>query len=132
MKRLTFSVLLLSTLSMGGCVSAGIDVNREQLKAFQVGKTTRSEIEAALGRPNIVRNISDGTTVLVYQHVDVRVRGETFIPFVGAFVGGSDMRTNEVTINLDKNGLFESTASATSEQGASLMGSSTYRPPSNP
>lgn len=121
---------VLAAVVLAGCMSAGMDVKPEQTQSFQPGKTTRGEIEAALGRPNVVKNLSDGTTSLIYQHVDVRVRGETFIPFIGGLIGGSDVRTNEVTFNIDKNGLFESTSSATTEQGASMLGSSGYRPPS--
>lgn len=116
-------------LLVTGCMSAGMNVKPEQVQAFQPGKTTRGEIETALGRPNVVKNLSNGTVSLIYQHVDVRVRGETFIPFIGALVGGSDVSTNEVTFNLDKNGIFESTSSATTEQGASMLGASNYRPP---
>lgn len=129
MKNTLLAALIAATLS--GCMSAGMDVKPDQVKSFQPGKSTRAEIEAALGRPNVVRNKSDGSTEIVYQHVDVRVRGETFIPFIGGLVGGSDVRTNEVTFTLDKNGTYESTSSATTEQGASLIGSSNYRPPAN-
>lgn len=127
MKNTLMAVLVVVITS--GCVSSGMNVKPEQLHSFQPGKTTRAEIESNLGRPNIVRNKSDGTTDLIYQHVDVRVRGETFIPFIGGLVGGSDVRTNEVTFNLDKNGIFVSTSSATTEQGASMLGNSNYRPP---
>ena len=127
----TLTAALVASALLAGCMSAGMDVKPEQAQSFRPGKTTRGEIEAALGRPNVVKNGSDGTVSLIYQHVDVRVRGETFIPFIGGLVGGSDVRTNEVTFNLDKNGLFESTSSATTEQGASMLGSTNYRPPSN-
>lgn len=126
--KTTLLAALVAAILASGCMSAGMDVKPDQVKSFQPGKTTRGEIEAALGRPNVVRNKSDGTTEIVYQHVDVRVRGETFIPFIGGLVGGSDVRTNEVTFTLDKNGVFQSTTSATTEQGASMMGSSNYRP----
>lgn len=121
---------IIAAAMLAGCMTAGMDVKPEQVQSFQPGKTTRGEIETALGRPNVVKKLSDGTTALIYQHVDVRVRPETFIPFIGGLVGGSDMRTNEVTFNIDKNGLFESTSSATTEQGASMMGARGYRPPS--
>lgn len=129
--KTTLAAILAAAL-LAGCMSAGMDVKPDQVKSFQPGKSTRAEIEAALGRPNVVRNKSDGTTEIVYQHVDVRVRGETFIPFIGGLVGGSDVRTNEVTFSLDPNGVFQSTSSATTEQGASLIGSSNYRPPATP
>jgi outer membrane protein assembly factor BamE (lipoprotein component of BamABCDE complex) len=129
--KTTLAAATLAAALLAGCMSAGMDVKPDQVKSFQPGKTTRGEIEAALGRPNVVRNKSDGTTEIVYQHVDVRVRGETFIPFIGGLVGGSDVRTNEVSFTLDKSGIFQSTTSATTEQGASLIGSSNYRPPAN-
>lgn len=130
MKKPLLAALVAAFLA-SGCMSSGMDVKPDQVKSFQPGKTTRGEIEAALGRPNVVRTNSDGTLVLVYQHVDVRVRGETFIPFIGGLVGGSDVRTNEVALTLDHNGIYQSSSSATTEHGASLIGSSNYRPPAN-
>lgn len=47
---------------------------------------------------------ADGTTMLMYVYSEVSTRPSTFIPIVGAFVGGMDTKSNSVTLRFDKDG----------------------------
>jgi hypothetical protein len=76
------------TLAVGACASAGTKVDPDTVASFVKGRTTVAEAEAALGEPNATSTKSDGSTVLVYTYARSSVRASTFIPLVGAFVGG--------------------------------------------
>lgn len=100
-----------------GCASTGVQVDQNKLQGFERGVTTRSQIEATLGRPTMVQRMQDGKTVLTYTYANAQVRPETFIPIVGLFAGGTDVRADSVSIFLDSEGRYEATQSTTSEYG---------------
>lgn len=114
MKRAIF----LAAAIMTGCASTGVQVDPNRLQAFQRGVTTRAQIEAAIGRPTMVQTLRDGKTTLTYTYANAQVRPETFIPIVGLFAGGTDVRANSVSIFLDDQGRYESSESTASEYGA--------------
>jgi hypothetical protein len=110
MKKIVY--LLAAVMMMAGCASSGTQVTSEQLSQFIVGVTTPSDVIAKLGPPNHQANTSSGMTILSYGYSNVSTRPETFIPFVGAFVGGADVKTNSASFVFDKNGKLQSTSSS--------------------
>lgn len=100
-----------------GCASTGVQVDQNKLQGFERGVTTRSQIEATLGLPTMVQRMQDGKTVMTYTYANAQVRPETFIPIVGLFAGGTDVRAESVSIFLDAEGRYEATQSTTSEYG---------------
>ena len=61
-----------AALMIVGCVSSGTKVTQQQLTQFQVGKTTEGEVIAALGSPNSVSVLPDGSKTDVYLHISDR------------------------------------------------------------
>lgn len=126
------NTLLLTTLlitSLGGCATTGVQVDANKLMTFEKGRTTRVEIEAALGRPMVVQTMPDGKSMLSYHYAHAQVRPETFLPFVGGLVGGTDVRVNAVTIFLDAQGRYESAMTTDSEYGTGVGASAApYQP----
>ena len=113
-------VLLLALVS--GCASTGTRVDSSKLQSFERGVTTRLQVEAALGRPTMVQVASDGKTTLTYIHADAKIRPASFIPVVGLFAGGSDVRSDSVSIFLDAQGRYQSSSSTSSVFGSSTGG----------
>lgn len=122
------ATLLISTLT--GCVSAGREIKSDQLTNFTKGKTTIADVTSALGKPTTTTTTSDGRRRVNYAFVHAQARPESFIPFVGAFVGGSDMRTSIVDFSFDKNGVLEDYTQSESNSGTGMgFSGGEYRAP---
>lgn len=124
MRRLLFACLLL----IGGCATTGTQVDQSQVKAFTPGITTRAEVEARLGPPTMTQTMPDGGMILTYSYAHAQVRAASFIPVVGLFAGGSDVKADSVSIWIDPQGHYQTSQHATSQYGAGLgMSSGAYR-----
>ncbi|OZI21743.1 hypothetical protein CAL18_12530 [Bordetella genomosp. 7] len=115
-----FYLLIAALIGLSGCAATGVQVKQGQLDQFKQGETTRQEVVAALGKPTTQMRNSDGTTTLLYTYAESRTRPETFIPFVGAFVGGVDTNSSHVTLTFDQAGKLLSYSSSESEMGTGM------------
>lgn len=93
-------------LTLTARASAGTRVSQEQVDKFERGKTTYTEVVAALGRPNANTMSADGNRIAVYSHSQAAARPETFIPIVGAFVGGADAQASTVLFRFNREGVL--------------------------
>lgn len=118
MKRLAFVVVLAGLLA--GCAASGVQVKEEQLSQFEKGKTTIPQVVAALGQPSHQMLMPNGSRMLIYSYAQVQTRPETFIPFVGAFVGGADMKTNSATLMFDQAGVLQSVSASSGATGTGM------------
>ncbi|WP_298016678.1 hypothetical protein [uncultured Castellaniella sp.] len=110
---------LAAALALAGCASSGVKVSDDQLSQFHEGQTTKQEVIAALGQPTTTMRNMDGTTTLMYSYVESRARPSTFIPIVGAFVGGADTRSNMVMMMFDHQDILSRYTSSSSQTGTS-------------
>lgn len=115
--RIILAILL--AMAVAGCATAGRQVKPEQLQQLQRGTTTVDEAVGILGAPTQRTLAADGSTVLIYSYAHVQTRPETYIPVVGAFVGGADTRTNSAVLMFDRGGILRD---YTASEGASGMG----------
>lgn len=111
---------LLIALLVAGCAASGVKVTDEQMKHFKPGETTLEQVVAVLGKPTNKTRMSDGTTSLMYVFAESKVRPETFIPFVGGFIGGADTSSNVAMLRFDGAGKLMETSSSTSEMGTGM------------
>jgi hypothetical protein len=84
---------LVLALLLSGCASAGTKIDPQQAAAFQRGEATYADVTGKLGRPTSETVSSDGSRFVSYSWTHTAARPETFIPIVGAFVGGADTRS---------------------------------------
>ena len=115
MKRIIMACAAVAMLS--GCAASGVQVTEQQVQAFQKGKTTYPEVVARLGQPNANSIDSKGTRTIAYIYSEASTRPESFIPYIGGFIGGVDMRSNVVTFMFDKNGVLQEYAASSSQTG---------------
>src|SRR5437016_9473897 len=85
-------LLAMCAIALSGCMATGVQVDQKTVAQFHKGKTTIGEVEAALGAPSSSTITSDGKQMIMYSYVQVQARPETFISYVGAFVGGADSK----------------------------------------
>lgn len=127
MKHVTLLALL---LIITGCASVGREVKSDQLAGFAKGKTTINDVKASLGQPTMTTITSDGKRQINYTFAHSQARPESFIPIVGLFVGGADVRSSAVNFTFDKDGLLEDYTQSESNQSVGTgFGGGEYRAP---
>jgi outer membrane protein assembly factor BamE (lipoprotein component of BamABCDE complex) len=109
---LAFCVLLV------GCAASGVKVTEAQISALRAGETTVDQVLAQFGQPTTRMKLADGTVTLLYVYSEAKVRGATFIPIVGAFAGGMDVRSTSATLRFNSAGLLLDVSSSQSELGS--------------
>ena len=126
MKKVLCLVVL--GIALAACASTGREIKPEQVAQLKKGETTLDQAVAILGKPTSRTMTSDGTTVLGYVYARAQARPETFIPIVGAFVGGADTYGTSVMLFFDKAGVLQQyTASETATGTGQGLASGTYR-----
>jgi outer membrane protein assembly factor BamE (lipoprotein component of BamABCDE complex) len=105
-----------------GCVASGVQVTEDQAKQFEKGKATYQDVVAKLGQPNSTLMMGNGMRFISYSYVEAAARPATFIPIVGAFVGGADSRSNVVTFTFDDQGILTNFMAVSSQHGSGLGG----------
>ena len=91
----------------GGCASSGTKVEQSALSKIIKGKTTKSEVIALLGNPMSAQLTGNGKEIDTWSYAQAQAKGRSFIPVVGAFVGGSDMKLQTFQVILNKNKVVE-------------------------
>lgn len=117
--KLALTIAGISVL-LAGCAASGVQVKEEQLAQFEAGKTTVSDAIRALGQPNQQVLSPDGSRTLIYSYAQVQTRPETFIPFIGAFVGGADVKTNAAVLRFDRAGRLSNTTASSGSSGTGM------------
>lgn len=109
--------LAAAALALAGCAASGVKVTDAHMSSLKPGETTEAQVVQSFGAPTIRTRMGDGSTMVIYSYYEAKVRPETFIPFAGAFIGGSDGRTNTVTLRFDPAGKLIDTSSSESTFG---------------
>ena len=88
---LSFCICGCSKQTSGNQNLSGVSVTEIQDR-IKEGKTTKQEIKEWLGEPSGISKDKDGNEVWRYSfsNYESKVRATTFIPVVGAFLGGAD------------------------------------------
>jgi len=83
-------------------------MDRQKIESqIQKGVTTRAEVEKNLGTPDYVSMLPDGRRTLIYRYFESQAKGQSFIPYAGMFVGGSNNKQQTLQIMISKNNLVE-------------------------
>jgi hypothetical protein len=113
-------LVIVSFLVLSGCASSGNKVDPTAISHFENGRKSYEQVIAALGAPTTDVVASDGKRTLIYSYAEYKTRPETFIPYVGLFVGGSDVASSAVVFKFAANGTLIDYTSANSQHGVGL------------
>ncbi len=96
-------MLVLLAFGLAGCASRGNEVLKGQDPStinltIVDGQTTRDEVQKIYGAPGQTTFLSEKNEVWTYRWARATAQGQNFIPIVGAFVRGYDVRKKELVI----------------------------------
>ena len=97
------NLFLLSTIAvlLGGCASTGNNFDESKLSQLKKGETTETELVQMFGQPEQRGMNSEGMTTLTWMYQESTVKGESFIPYAGPFIGGTRSRNKTLTVILN-------------------------------
>jgi len=124
MQTLYVSVI---ALALVGCVSTGTQVKDSALTQFHNGVTTEADIVKALGPAQSVTTVN-GRRFVSYIGVHAQAKASTFIPIVGAFVGGASSQASSVTFRFGQDGKLIDYSSTQSNVGSVSGLAAGYQP----
>ncbi len=99
--------LILIILFCSGCASYGTEIRQTSVDKIQRGVTTKQEIIDVFGTPDGAYFDSNNRSVLYYNAGKIKQSGWNFVPFVGLFHSEVNMKTQMLTIVLNKNNVVE-------------------------
>ncbi len=104
-----FRLVVVGFMLIGvGCASSGQQINHSQMANLKKGETTYTEVLSMFGQPQTVTNKgSDRTKAVDYVYSQHRVDGRSFIPFAGAWLGGSHTEVESLHLEFDKDDILQ-------------------------
>lgn len=119
---------VLCALALTGCVSHGVQVSAEKVAQFKPGVTTEADVVAALGQPSTVTS-ANGQRIITYSGAQAQARPASFIPIVGLFAGGADVRYSMTMFKFGADGKLIDTSQTNGASGASTGFAAGTMPP---
>ncbi len=96
--QLKLIITALAAAFVAGCASVGNNFDESQVSQIKKGETTESQLLEMFGAPQNRTVDSEGMTTLTWIYQESAVKGESFIPYAGAFLGGN--RSNHKNLNV--------------------------------
>ena len=109
--------VLCAMLLTAACATAGVKVDQSRLTQFKVGETTYEQVIATLGQPTADTHTSDGQHIIQYTYAQVQARPESFIPVIGLFVAGNDIKATTVSVAFDNHDILKSYSTTREQYG---------------
>ena len=88
------------------------------MASFQRGHTTYDEVVAQIGQPTALSVTADGARVAVWAYTRVTTRAVSCVPVVGLIAGGTDAKTQSVSLRFAPDCTLIDSASIQSQAGA--------------
>jgi outer membrane protein assembly factor BamE (lipoprotein component of BamABCDE complex) len=110
-------IIIAFSIILAACGATGVKITDSQIANLKKGQTTIDQATAQLGQPTNRMTLSDFTT-LTYSYGEYSARAASFIPVVGVFAGGADVRSSMVMLKFDKQGILQDIITSQSQYGA--------------
>jgi hypothetical protein len=91
--------------ALAGCAT-GNNVVKSQLDGLELGKSTRADVEAKLGKPTFDRRTPDGTSSINYVWVDPHTRTASFFLINEGPTAGVDATSRSAGFFFDEKGVL--------------------------
>lgn len=111
-------IVIAALAALAGCATVGREVSKDQIGALHKGETTTTQAATLLGQPTTVSTLGDGRQIWIYSFAHAQARPASFIPVVGLFAGGTDVRATNVSLTFDPAGVLQNYTSTTTNTAA--------------
>jgi outer membrane protein assembly factor BamE (lipoprotein component of BamABCDE complex) len=108
MQNIKFLLIALTVLITACTATHGSKVDPEQVAQIKEGTTTEAEIREWFGKPYLTSTESDGDKMLQYTYGKASNSKESYIPYVGAFMGTSKAEYETLAVEINKKGVVTS------------------------
>jgi outer membrane protein assembly factor BamE (lipoprotein component of BamABCDE complex) len=95
---------IISILLIVGCATVGRKIDQAAVDKIQKGVSTREDVRGLVGSPDHVSREAGGDETWSYIYIRSAVKGESFIPIVGAFAGGVNTQQQSVAVVFGQDG----------------------------
>jgi outer membrane protein assembly factor BamE (lipoprotein component of BamABCDE complex) len=85
------------------CASAGNNFDESKISQIKKGQTTEADLIGMFGPPQNRSVNSDTGVTLTWIYSEAKVKGESFIPYAGAFMGGTRSKSKTLSVTLADN-----------------------------
>lgn len=102
--------LLASPLALTGCMNStsGTPIDASKVSRIEKGKTTRAEVEALLGHPDMTMMLGDGKRCLSYAYTETKMGVNPATAMLGPFARASgSTRSQTLQVFVGKDGVVE-------------------------
>ena len=96
-------VSLLACLFLCSCASTGNNFDESKLSQIKKGETNEAQLVQLFGQPENRSINSENVTTLTWLYAEASIKGESFIPYAGAFMGGQRSKTKTLLVTLADN-----------------------------
>jgi outer membrane protein assembly factor BamE (lipoprotein component of BamABCDE complex) len=110
-------LVFIAAVLLAGCATVGREISDAQIDTLKKGETTAAQVIASFGQPTSTTKMSDGRYMVSYIFAHAQARPASFIPVVGLFAGGSDVRSSMVMLTFNKEGVLQDYTSSSSSTG---------------
>jgi hypothetical protein len=93
-------IALVSAALFAGCASVGNNFDEGKVSQIKKGETTEAELLEMFHEPQHRTLNSEGQTILTWMYSESSVKGESFIPYAGPFVGGTRSKSKSLSVTL--------------------------------
>jgi hypothetical protein len=88
------------TLFAASCASVGNNFDDTKISDIKKGQTTEADLVKMFGDPENRTVNSDSGLTLTWIYSEAKVKGESFIPYAGAFMGGTKAKNKTLSATL--------------------------------
>jgi outer membrane protein assembly factor BamE (lipoprotein component of BamABCDE complex) len=99
--------LILLIVWLAGCVSSGRKIDQSAADKIEKGITTRDQVINLIGSPDRITRTGNGDTIYMYNYMRIAAKPASFIPYVGLFVGGSNLQHQMYMVTFGPDGVVK-------------------------
>ena len=96
----SLALSLVLTLLVAGCASVGNNFDESKIAEIKKGVTTEGDLVKMFGDPQNRTINSDSGLILTWMYSEAKVKGQSFIPYAGAFMGGTKAKNKTLSATL--------------------------------
>jgi hypothetical protein len=96
-------ILCLLALFAVSCASVGNNFDDSKISEIKKGETTEADLVKMFGEPQNRSISSENGLTLTWIYSEAKVKGESFIPYAGAFMGGTRSKMKTLSVMLADN-----------------------------